>query len=213
VFIGIALVDKNATLMKTYPFRTSTLSSLLFILEVALIFKHYGFARLYQFVLNHIQKFNRWANRKRIAFNVFNTFLMLTMLLSLTPKVIHQQKERKKIQDGLDAGMLNLIDYCHNYTPQKAVFLFLDSDVPFSFIRRAERERFAVEKFTPTKSQAIYEWYNRLKCKENLRKNISLIDSVNSMYSFEFLISDSVLTSSSLSIERKFGSHFLYKVK
>jgi hypothetical protein len=147
---------------------------------------------------------------------VYVNGINLVMLLFLFPQFAFETKEtwlqRNTFNEVLDNDMLDLIDYTKTSTPKKSVILLADGDMPFSFIRRSERDRFVTEKFTPTSSRTIYEWHKRILLKERLKKDISLIDSLKKVYRIDFLVSDSTYTYASLHVDKQFGRHCFYKV-
>jgi hypothetical protein len=113
----------------------------------------------------------------------------------------------------MDPDYLALFGYIRSSTPGSSVFMLLDDDRPCSFIRRTERERFVVEKFTPTKSQAIYEGYKRALLRKRIKRDISLIDSAKAFYRIDYLVTDSALNYPSVALEKKAGKHLLYRIK
>jgi len=147
-----------------------------------------------------------------IYINGINLIMMLFLVPQFTSESIETWQQRNAFNDVLDNDMLELIDYTKTSTPKKSVVLMVDGDSPFSFIRRSERDRFVIEKFTPTSSHTLYEWHKRILLKERLKKNISLIDSLKKVYRIDFLVSDSAYTYGSLQVDNQFGSHFIYKV-
>lgn len=215
IFIGIALFDKNGVLMKTYPFRTSTLSALLFMFEAALVYKLYIHKRLYRLLVLKNLKFRnfKFPLRKTLFVAGFQLLLLSFILSALSSKTCHTIRKFNTPESSEDAAMQNLFDYIRAETPRESVFLLLDNDKPYSFIRRTERERFVVEKFTPTKSQTIYEWHKRLLLKEKIKENIQYIDSAKMEYPIDYMISDSLYSYPSLELEKCFGNHYIYAVK
>ena len=213
LFAIIGIFDKNGVLMKTYPYRTNSLCFLIFLIEITLIIKLYLPKTLYRKFTSSLLANKPSRYRKLLFTNVLNSVLILITLNAL----IHDSAKMFKNASGYpgdpDADMLNLIDYVKKNTPGSAVFIFPDGDKPWSFIRRAERERFVVEKFTPTKSRTIAEWYKRAMLKERLKKDISLIDSMKTQYQIDYLVSDSSYIYPSLSLVNHFGPHNLYQVR
>jgi hypothetical protein len=208
VFILVAIFDTHATLMKTYPFRTSTLSSLLFLLEVTLIIQHYGLPAFFRIYLKHYKN-----KRKAIFLNNLNyatgTVFLILFIIETTQTILSYNK----YSDALSADLLSLIEYAGKETPREAVFIFPDSDYPYSFTRRSNRERFVVEKFIPTHNDKIYEWYNRLHCKKRIKEDIRVIDSVKNIYRIDYLITDSTYNYRSLKNVRLFGKYKLYRLE
>ncbi len=213
LFAIIGIFDKNGVLMKTYPYRTNSLCYLVFLIEITLIIKLYLPYTLYRRFASSLSSDKPSRYRKLFFTNALNSLLILIFLTSLIPKSDRMIKNASGYPGDPDVDMLNLIDYVRKNTPGSAVFIFPDSDDPVSFIRRAERERFVVVKFTPTKSRTIAEWYKRALLKERLKKDISLIDSMKTVYQIDYLVSDSSYTYPSLSLVNRFGPHNLYQVR
>jgi hypothetical protein len=211
-FMIVALFDKNGVLMKTYPFRTNSLSVFLILLELTLIIKYWSSWYLYPSVINSILKSQSLVKRKAAFSAVFNTLLLLIMIPVFIYETSDMFRNITSFHHDLDEPMMGMIGYIKKNTPGSSVFIFPDSDRPYSFIRRAERERFVVEKFTPTTSAAIYEWYKRAQMKERIKQDISLIDSVSRAYQIDYMVSDSLYTYPSLILEKEFGNHKLYRI-
>jgi len=211
LFMILSALDREGIVGKTYPFRTNSLSWLLFLLESALVAKIYLpriYRRYSQSWLNNIPV----TFRKLVFTNSLNLFLVFVTVPVFIAETVNTIRDLKSYHGDLDESMLSLIEYAKENSPRNAVFLFVDGDRPYSFIRRAERERFVVVKFTPTKSTTLYEWYRRAIIKVRLRENISLIDSVKTAYPVHYLVSDSLYSHPSIKPEKEFGSHILYRV-
>jgi hypothetical protein len=212
VSMVIAIFDTHGVFVKTYPFRTNSLSFLIFLMELFLVLKIWLANTAYRKAVLQFWTDRTVALRKVLFSNTANGILLV---ISITVLFFESAETFKKLDitgDDLDMPMVDLIRYSKENTPGSSVFLFLDGDRPYSFIRRAERERFVVVKFTPTRSTTIYEWYNRALLKENLRKDIALIDSIKTAYQVDYLVTDSSYTHSSLVLEKQFGTHRLYKI-
>ncbi len=214
IFIGIGLFDKNGTFMKMYPFRTNTMSTFLFILEIGLVFRYYSNHKHFYQLTDEIRflKKKTFRQKKLYYLNGLHSILFVLFLPVFVIELCQTINERNLTYGNIDPQMYSLMEYSKLNTPKESVFLFLDGDNPISFIRFAERERFVVEKYTPTMSRTIYEWHSRIICKQKLQKDISLIDSVKSIYRIDYLVSDSSLTYPSLKPEKSFGKHTIYKV-
>ncbi len=208
LFIVAAIFDRSASLMKTYPFRTSTLSSLLFLLETTLVIQHYLLPAFIRTYLKHYRNKGETILHNNLKYAMGTVFLIL-----FTVETTQTVLSYNKYGDGLSRDLLSLIEYTGNETPREAVFIFPDSDYPYSFTRRSNRERFVVEKFVPTHNYKIYEWYDRLKCKKRIKEDIRVIDSVKNIYRIDYLITDSVYNYHSLEKVRQYGKYRLYRVK
>ncbi len=215
VFIIIAWFDKNGVLLKTYPFRTSTLNAFFLWLEIGLIVKHYGSPAIFRKLSQRIGMFkseNYLRKKYRYAQSV-NVFLLVVF----TVYFFYECSETIFIGNREvlppDKEMQQVFRFARTSTDKEAVFLFLDDNRYESFIRITNRERFVAYKFTPTKSKTIYIWYDRLMWKEKLRKDISLIDEVAAKYRIDYLFSEKRLEHPSLEIVREFGDYKIYKVK
>jgi hypothetical protein len=205
----VAAFDKNGVFVKTYPFRTNSISLFLFLTELTLILKYYAGNNWYRKLASG--KLHNSSQRKFIFSNSLNGLLVLTFLSVFIPETISTFRNFNKLVD-LDTDMISLIGFVKENTPGSSVFIFPDGDRPLSFIRRAERERFVVEKFTPTKSTTICEWYKRAIVKRRLKSDIALIDSIKQVYQVNYLVSDSLYRYPSLIPEKQFGKHRIYRI-
>lgn len=170
LFIIIGLFDKNGTFMKTYPFRTSSLSALLFILEATLIIKIFTPKMIYSGFASKYLK-NKSVFQKKILYaNGINLILFIFLIPQVILETGETFKNRHQFNERLDREMIELIQYAKERTPIQSVFLLADDDMPYSFIRRSRRDRFVMEKFTPTSSRSIYEWHKRILLKERIKK-------------------------------------------
>lgn len=211
IFIIAAIFDRNGTLMKTYPFRSNSLSIFLFYIECILVIRYYSAGKLYPAIR---LRFNKWPYKykKQLFSNTMNSILLFASIPLFILATIHMVRNSSNYSVDADQDMMHLMKYVKDNTPGSSVFLLLDEDKPYSFIRRTERDRFVVIKFTPTTSTSIYEWYKRALLKERLNKDIALIDSLKTVYQINYLVSDSSFDYPSLIAEKQFGNHKLYKV-
>jgi hypothetical protein len=213
LFMIIGAFDKNAVLMKTYPFRTNSLSVFLCMIEMALLVKRYFSGGLYRIAVKKYLLRIPFPKRKQRYTDTLNLVFFTVLSIAFVIKLTDRCSNLNANNDKTDSDMLNLMDYVRTNTPKTSVFILLDHDKPYSFIRRTERERFVVMKFTPTSSRAIYEWYKRETLVERMRTRISLIDSLKTAYRVDYLVTDSTFTHPSLQIEKRFGTHNLYKIR
>jgi hypothetical protein len=215
LFIIIALFDKNGFLLKTYPFRTSTLSSLFIMLEIALILKYYASEPVYKLYLKipRIVRQKDDSTRRMVFSNSINTFLLLFFLLFLSIEINETLHGKNTDQPPVDKEMKCLIQYIKENTNKEDVFLFFEPGGPISFTRLAERENFIVWKFTPTKSEAIYEIYQRKQLLSQLRGDITRINTLANKYKVDYLVTSVKTTYPSLIPVKSFGELTLYKLK
>jgi len=104
------------------------------------------------------------------------------------------------------------MSYIKESTDKDAVFLFLENDRPLSFHRIAERENFVVWKFTPTTSEAIYEWHERKKWLTAVSADISKLDSLINKYRIHYVIGSNNLNNKLLYPVFSEGDLSLYKI-
>jgi hypothetical protein len=212
LFMVIGIFDTNGVLMKTYPFRTNSLMWFLFLVEMVLVARLY-MPRAYHKIVPVIFKTKEYPSRKLAFTNSVGASMLVIGLAVMTFETHDMLKNLKSLHNDLDSEMLEMIEYIKKTTPGSDIFMMIDSDRPLSFIRRAERERFVVVKFTPTRSTAIYEWHKRALLKKRIKRDIRLIDSVKTVYQVNYLLTDSTLTYPSVTLEKRIGKHSLYKVK
>ncbi len=212
IFIIIAIFDKNGILLKTYPFRTSSLSALLMMIEFLLVIKFY----LRKYFSNQKagpQRSIFFARAKRrIYANSANAVMLLLFLVFFSIECVETLKGRNTDLPEITPDMKEMMEYIKNNTLKEDVFLFTLKEIPLSFHRIAEREAFVVWKFTPTSSKSIYQWYNREEWRKRVAQNISLIDELKKLYRVDYVISDSTYEYSTLKLAKSIGRINLYMV-
>lgn len=212
VFIGIALIDKNGVLLKTYPFRTSSLSAFLILLEIAVIIKRFGLFSLFSYYRKKFPNIPYTQSRMHFAL-VMHLTLFLIFIPRFSIEISDTIKNFYIGEDKLTEDMKDLILFSKNNTDPESVFLFLDSDKPFSFVRRAERDRFVINKFTPTNNQIIFEWYQRQLIKSKIAEDISNISLLQDKYKVNYLVSEKSLLHKQLTLLKQFGTYYLYCIE
>ena len=212
-FLIVAVFDRNGTILKVYPFRTSTLSSFFILIELALILKNHTFPWMAnRFALMRLKaKKSSFPESKRTWYLGMNSLFLLLFLVFFTSECVQTFSGQNCDLPETLPPMYSMTQYIKTNTPEKAVFLLLDNDYPLSFHRLANRERFVVRKFTPTRSENIYTWYIRQLWKEMLEKDIGLLDEFNKRFSVDYIISSEQLDHPLLSIEYSTNDYCLYR--
>lgn len=214
LFILIAIFDRNGTLLKTYPFRTSALSSLLMLIQLFLIIKIYACKRITAYIVHLPSLMRRFTiHKKRLVYaNAMNTLFLGLFIVFFSIECAETREGKNTDVLAVTVQMNQLMDYIHENTAKDAKFLFTIWDQPLSFHRKAEREPFVTWKFTPTLSQAIYEQYDRQLWKNRVTKNISFLDPLIEKYKVDYLISRRDLNDPLLRLVKTFGDLHLYSV-
>ena len=212
IFIIVAVFDREGILLKTYPFRTSTLSSLLIMIEFALLIKYYllpGLLRRFVKTSDHKIRFN-----KRVQYlTVMNSVLLVLFLAFFVSECIQTfSGENTDIQQP-SARMVKMMDYIRENTRKEDVILILFRDDPAYFQRLAERESFVVWKYTPTTSTDIYEWYERERLKNKIKQNIANLSLLTGKYRVNYVIGTGTYRNSMLEMVYSLDNLYLYRVK
>jgi hypothetical protein len=214
LFLIISIFDRNGTLLKLYPFRTNTLSALFIFIEVLFIIKFYTFPWIinkFVPVKKAASKINTWRLRWKI-FVVVNS-IMLVLIISFFIGESKQTLQGKNKDHPLPSSDMNrLIDYIKANTDKHNVFMLLDDDYPLAFTRLTGRDRFVVWKFTPTKSQTIYEWYMRQKWKELLYADMDNLELFTNFYNVDYIISSEEQENSLLHKVISYGDVKMYEI-
>jgi hypothetical protein len=214
IFIGIALFDRNGVLLKTYPFRTSTLSSLFILIELALIHKYYLCPWLSRRITiqNLIMRGKTPGYRKAFYAYTINTVFLAAFLLFLSLEINETIRGKNTDMKPLSGEMKEIMCYIREETDTEDVILLLFRDAPLSFHRFTERESFVVWKFIPTRSRALFEIYDRQIWKQRLAEDISLLGELTKEYRLDYLVSPLDLESDLLQPIKKAGNLTLFKV-
>jgi hypothetical protein len=215
IFIIIALFDRNGVLLKTYPFRTSVLSSLFILIEISLIIKYFLSPHICR-LLKQKKLINRKILPARLRFvytRIANFILLILFVLFFTNEGIETIQGKNTDIKQPSESMVKLMDYCSRNTSENDVFLLLYKDVPCYFNRLARRENFVVWKFTPTDSRTIYEWYQREQWKNKVLGNPGYIDALTKKYTINYIISSHTLRNPKLVPVKSFDNLMLYKVR
>lgn len=210
VFLIIAVFDTNGTILKIYPFRINALSTLFSFIEIALVLHLY----FYPWLLRIIKKGKNKDRKTDLSFYIIlrSVFLMLFIIVFIS-EIIQTFQGKNTDLPKLPDGMVEMAGYIKQNTTKGDVFLVFEKDHPLSFHRLAERKRFVVWKFTPTKSEAIYDWYQRYLIKERLLEDITVLEELSQKYKVDYLISTETLNSNLITEQKKTGDVILYKIK
>jgi hypothetical protein len=83
--------------------------------------------------------------------------------------------------------LTELATFVTEHTRPDDVYLFLTKD-ELSFSRRTRREAFVIFKFDPGGGEKIYEWYTRVRIREQLGCDLSSLDAVKKTRRLNYLI-------------------------
>lgn len=199
VFVVIAFADhvfldnSGGILLKTYPFRSSSIAYFMFILLL------YAYLR---------EKFSGHPSRKLIGNTLVAILIVLGILFSLS-------NVRRSIDSFRDPAFDEMAAYINKRTPEDAVFIIPDDIgmMETSFIRKAERDRFVIFKFVPYHKDKLLEWYTRLQERGKLRDDPAYITHLSREYGVDYLLSDKEYGIDALEVIYRNHKYSLYEVQ
>ena len=182
LFVPIAYFDKNGTLMKFYPFRGSVMAMLLFQLILILLLRDrwIPIAKL---------KFFRVTGKK--SFYIMQLSLLLIVSLAVLGLKAAGRIEKYESQQPEMHDITNLASAMKNLTNPGDRFLFLcrEDAISLALPRKSERDAFFFNKYIPTTSRGIYEWYQRYLWYQKLMEDPGLIPEFEKAYPYRYIVS------------------------
>ena len=168
LFVPVAWLDKQGSIMKFYPFRESVIAMLLFQLILLTLFRDRWIPALYRRFGSHVGK-KRWYLAHLSA---IMTVFLITFGLKIVSRIENFQHDRPEMND-----LNQLADVLHKTSAPGDQFLFLcgEDDINTGLPRKAERDCYFYFKFIPTTPGGIYKWYLRYTWKNKLMEHPELI--------------------------------------
>ena len=197
-FVMISFFDKTYFFSKFFPYRGASFSLLLFILTFAVALKN-----LFQKNPEIIEKVS---------------LIMLALLIPFVLKSLADQYYRIKQAD--DKKLTEIYSYIRQHTQKDDTFLFagynyasnVKTSFETSFSRETDRPLMVLFKFAKYDAN-IYEWYERFKACEEIKKDPHKIKEVAGKYGVDYIISKNELDENSgCSLILDENGNRLYKV-
>jgi hypothetical protein len=174
IFVIIGYFDKNGSLIKYYPYRSNALSFLLMLVILGKL--------LYHFMSRKDQNLPS-ALRKVITFVIILLFLFFVGFYS------YGFATRISEGQGPDQPALEeLAEYLKNHTePSDVIISYGGAEDYISLVRLSERDQFVIQKFIPTTSPLIYEWYRRMQDHERFLLDPSYLNKMDA-YRIDYVL-------------------------
>ncbi len=196
LFILVGYFDKTGAILKYYPFRSNALSLLLILVEITHFIKFYPNLK--------VKLSRQTANALKPIF-IFTSILFIAYYGVIAILNHHENNKRKDV---------NIIaTYLEANTNKNSIVLNLINNNEFlPLMRKSERKIFVINKFVPTTSDLLYEWYKRNKILEEVRKNPAYIEEVCMQYQIDFVVSMQEIKSSHYQEVFSHNHYFIYQV-
>jgi hypothetical protein len=195
VMLVVAVFDREGVILKTYPFRTSVITMLLLGI---LLFS----------IIDRTVKFNKFFFFKKHYVDAI--LIMVTIaILSLKTSKYESSQLLGNYSDSYDA----LTTYVSENTNKEALIISLDKELPFSFMRKTQRNQFVVGKIIPSDKVKIVEWYKRIEDRKKLIENINFIDSIKMKYDVTHGISKNPIEHVNLNLIYENEAYHIYELK
>jgi hypothetical protein len=205
----IALFDKSGAYLKFYPYRTSSLSFVLMLLLLILLFKGSNFWQTRHFSQQSPAKMPSAGPKPAIIF-----FMTICIIAGLGIKLNKNFNESYKVisPSPKASARIDLYAWIKQNTPRDAVFLDLNEKVRenLDFIRKTERDSFSVYKFVPTSNRLIYDWYQRMLEKERVVKDLAYLPKLKQKYCIDYLVTKTPLQDKSFQLVYHNDYYYLY---
>jgi hypothetical protein len=208
-FVIIAYLDKNGVLMKTYPFRGSTLAMLLFQLETIVLVRHK--------LIPYILKMQIWKRKSFDSIKVYRYQMIGILSIVLVVSALKANERIRKYNANLMNWKYTDIlsaDLKANSSPEETYLLLCpENEYMLSLPRKSERDSYYYSRYIPTSNQGIYEWYNRGLIHDKL-----LLDPANIKYpecaiNPHLLVACVELNYPFLKLISTNGPYYLYKIE
>ncbi len=171
----ISLIDTDGVLLKFYLFRIGSLAMLL----------------TYCFVFIAADSFLQTRNRVSMIFRpIMFIFGVYLVSIGIWRNIIfwNETTQEKDYQA--------FVEFVQDNTSPSDVFLFLgynDKNENVSFISDAERDRLVSFKMVPEGDNAIVEWYNRIKLRDDFASNPRADHQLLKKYEIDYIVYKSYL--------------------
>ena len=199
-FVFIAYFDKNGTLLKYYPFRSSALSFLLLLIEVVLYLR-------IKYSFHHI-----------VMKKVLPTFKAIVLLCSLFLFIYYINLSFSNFLASKNSSKTNAVNVIAHFlktnsSQNEVIMDLINNGETLSLLRKSERKLFVINKFVPTTPELLYEWYVRNEHLVKLRKNPSYIKILCKQYKIDYLLSSKKINSNYYKEIFSYNNYYLYEIE
>ncbi len=189
--------DKNGTFLKFYLFRINAFSTLIFVIALS--------KWLYKIIKEEYRTIGYIA-------------IIFLAAMQLGTVALHQYD---KVKSYNDFSYNEVCEYIRSKTDKSSVILglfdtnrsSLSNEEKYSLTRKTERDRFVVFKFVPADLNKIHEWYNRVKIKDDIAKDIDNLVAASVTYKIDYVMSNLKYDKEFLEPVFNNDNYFLYKVR
>jgi hypothetical protein len=208
LFLIIALFDKNGFIAKFYPWRGSLLAMFFFQLVTTLLISRQLIPKFYLFL-----KLRFPLIQRKTFFNAQMSLILFFTLIILTFTTINRFKYTAQYQsrwDEVDILALNL----KNVSDTGDTFIFLEKENRYtlSIPRKAEKDVYYFFGCIPSQTKAIYEWHQRGKIQEKIKKDIDYLVESGLNKEIDFVISSNELKEDFLEQVYNSDNYKIYKI-
>jgi hypothetical protein len=189
ISLVIGLFDVNGVFLKSYPYRSNTISTLFFFICTVLYLKDLRWELFPE----------GWPARIGKSAGSYTTLAgLLAVFILFSHNSFHTV--RGIVKDFKTDSNREFYSCVKEISDPGDIFLIsLNCETDYlDFIRKTERDRFVVFKFVPSSHCQIYEWYTRYRLKERASIDPSLLPQLKSIYSVDYFVSCEPLETSFL---------------
>ena len=191
IFIIIGAFDKEGVILKFYLYRINALS----VFCTYLVFTFFLFQSINRKLSIHLKYFTA----------CLALFAIQKMANSNYENLVYDYKSSTSTFELICADIKEKTD-------EDDITLLLtnkhDESLHLKFNRYAERNRFVIHKFVPAEFGKLPDWYDRLKTKESLHKDISRLKQISEKYKIDYVLAQRSYPNLELVAER--GHYKLY---
>jgi len=194
--LSLAWLDREGTLLKTYPFRPMAIMHLI------------GWL----LILHHAE--HRWPWPRRIGkrwLRVGQFLLLLAVCLSIGMRLSTHTWPRLVQRDT--QAYRALVAFAKNQTPADAWFAGVERPLPISFMRNSRRNVLVLPKVIPSEKPRIVDWYQRMLARDSLLQQSEAALKVAQRYQIDYLVSPRPRTGWEAWLVFHHGSYWVYRRK
>ena len=191
---------KNEKIKRICEFTLITFLSSLILVVIGIFDKTGVLLKFYLYRINALSVFTSYLVFVCFLFQVFKAeYYYYLSILILAISIFFIQRKANSNINHIKAYLNNkeskYIEMCENIkliTEQTDVILYLTkdnhSDGQLDFVRRTERSRFVLHKFVPADMKKLPEWYDRVKQRNKIFKDISYLKEAQEKYKIDYIL-------------------------
>lgn len=207
--LAVAPFDQEGVFLKYYPYRTSSLSLLVMLLILMRLWSRPDLRQ----ALPPGLRFAGSSSPLHAARRAAMAMAFLGIALGIRVAVNMHESWQVLFPPPAEASRLAMYAWIRDHTPRDAVFLDLEKREPIDFIRRTERESYAVYKFDPTTNRLILDWYLRV-----LERNRAMADPRHALvlagaYRVDYVLTQSAIAQEGFRLVHHEPGHDLYALQ